>query len=119
MENITIGYLSWKRHDIFNQTLLSHKTNGLFDYILPENRLIYFQEINEIDIALANKYDCNYIGSKDNIGILNAFIALVENCKTDSKQDIDFTKMDNNYDGYDSYDNHDDNGKVDYDDKLN
>jgi hypothetical protein len=32
---------------------------------------------------------------------------------------IDFTKMDNNYDGDDSYDNHDDNGKVDYDDKLN
>jgi len=27
--------------------------------------------------------------------------------------------MDNNYDGDDSYDNHDDNGKVDYDDKLN
>ena len=83
MENITIGYLSWKRYDIFNQTLSSHKTNGLFDCILPKNRLIYFQEINELDIALANKYDCNYIGSKENVGILNAFIALVENCKTD------------------------------------
>ena len=83
MENITIGYLSWKRHDIFNQTLLSHKTNGLYDCILPENRLIFFQEINEIDVALANKYECNYIGSKENVGILNAFIALVENCKTD------------------------------------
>jgi len=83
MENITIGYLSWKRYDIFNQTLLSHKTNGLFDCILPKNRLIYFQEISELDIALANKYDCNYIGSKENVGILNAFIALVENCKTD------------------------------------
>ncbi len=83
MENITIGYLSWKRHDIFNQTLLSHKTNGLFDCILPKNRLIYFQEINEIDIDVANKYDCNYIGSKENVGILNAFIELVENCKTD------------------------------------
>jgi len=83
MENITIGYLSWKRHDVFNQTLSSHKSNGLFDCILPKNRLIYFQEINEIDIALANKYGCNYIGSKENVGILNAFVALVENCKTD------------------------------------
>lgn len=31
---------------------------------------------------------------------------------------IDFTHMDNNYDGDDSYDNHDGNGEVDYDDKL-
>ena len=82
MNNITIAYLSWKRHDIFNQTLLSHQKNGLFDCILPENRLIFFQEISQHDIQLAKMYDCNYIGSKENIGILNAFIQLVENCKT-------------------------------------
>jgi len=83
MENITIGYLSWKKHDILDQTLSTHKTNGLFDCIAPKNRLIYFQEINELDIHIANKYECNYIGSQENVGILNAFIALVENCKTD------------------------------------
>lgn len=40
MDQITIGYLSWKRHDILEQTLQSHKENGLFDIIPPENRII-------------------------------------------------------------------------------
>jgi hypothetical protein len=83
MNSITIGYLSWKRHDIFEQTLSSHMKNGLFDIIKPENRLIFFQEISETDISIANKYDCKYIGDNMNIGILNAFIKLVEECKTD------------------------------------
>ena len=76
MDNITIGYLSWKRQDIFKQTLSSHKNNGLFDIISPKNRLIYFQEINKSDIEIAKQYECNYIGSNENIGILNAFIKL-------------------------------------------
>ena len=80
--NITIGYLSWKRPEVFIQTLESHKQNGLFDIIPPENRLIFFQEITDQDKEIAKKYDCNYIGNKNNIGILNAFIELVEACKT-------------------------------------
>jgi hypothetical protein len=83
MEQITIGYLSWKRYEIFNQTLNSHKNNGLFDLIIPQNRIIFFQEICDTDIYLAKKFDCNYIGNRENIGILNAFIELVENCKTE------------------------------------
>ena len=38
MNNITIGYLSWKRHNVFEQTLSSHMNNGLFDIIKSENR---------------------------------------------------------------------------------
>lgn len=83
MEEISIGYLSWKRHNIFEQTLNSHKNNGLFDLIKLENRCIFFQEISDIDINLAKKYNCNFIGCEKNIGILNAFIKLVENCKTE------------------------------------
>lgn len=83
MNNITIGYLSWNRHNILEQTLQSHKDNGLFDIILPENRFIYFQEVSDRDIQIANKYNCGYFGSKDNIGILNAFIEMVEHCKTE------------------------------------
>jgi len=82
MNDFTIGYLSWKKHEIFEQTLTSHKSNGLFDLISEENRLIFFQELSEKDIKIANNFKCNYIGDKDNIGILNAFIKLVENCKT-------------------------------------
>jgi hypothetical protein len=80
--NITIGYLSWKRHEILEQTLNSHLQNGLFDIIPVENRIIFFQEISEKDIKIAEKYNCSYIGSEDNVGILRAFISLVEYCKT-------------------------------------
>ena len=80
---ISIGYLSWKRHDIFKQTLTSHKNNNLYDIIQPQNRLIFFQEISKIDIEIAEKFNCKYMGNKDNIGILNAFIELVEACTTE------------------------------------
>jgi hypothetical protein len=83
MNNISIGYLSWKRHTILNQTLLSHKNNGLFDLIKQENRYIFFQEFSEEDKKIANNYKCNYFGDKENIGILNAFIKLVEKCETE------------------------------------
>ena len=82
-EQITIGYLSWKRCEILNQTLKSHKNNGLFDLIPSKNRLIFFQEICEMDIKIATEFDCNYIGNKKNIGISNDFIELVKNCKTE------------------------------------
>ena len=83
MNNISIGYLSWKRHSILNQTLLSHKNNGLFDLIKQENRYIFFQELSEEDKKIAYNYKCNYFGDKKNIGILNAFIKLVEKCETE------------------------------------
>ena len=57
MNEITIGYLSWKRHDILEQTLKSHKENGLFDIIPPENRIIFFQEISQQDRNIAYKYN--------------------------------------------------------------
>jgi hypothetical protein len=83
MNNITIGYLSWKRHQIFTQTLESHRFNGLLDLCKSENRIIFFQEMSNEDINIANKYDCTYSGDTSNIGILSAFIKLVEKCKTE------------------------------------
>jgi len=80
---ITIGYLSWKRNKILTQTLNSHNNNGLFDIIPPQNRTIFFQEIHKTDIITATKYHCNYFGDNNNIGILNGFIKLVESCKTE------------------------------------
>jgi len=82
MDEITIGYLSWRRHNILEQTLKSHQENGLFNIIPPQNRIIFFQEISEKDKQIADKYELQIRGSKENIGILNAFIRLVENCKT-------------------------------------
>lgn len=83
MYNITIGYLSWKRHDILTQTLQSHKSNGLFDLIKPQNRIIFFQELAKKDIDIAYNFECTYLGNSNNIGILDGFIKLVEECKTE------------------------------------
>jgi len=83
MNNITIGYLSWKRHDILTQTLQSHKSNGLFDLIKPQNRIIFFQELSKEDIDIANNFECAYIGDSNNIGILDGFIKLVDKSNTE------------------------------------
>jgi hypothetical protein len=83
MNNITIGYLSWRRQNILEQTLKSHRDNGIFDIIPHINRFIFFQEISDKDIIIANKFDCEYIGNRENIGILNAFIKMVEHCKSE------------------------------------
>jgi len=100
MSEFTIGYLSWKKHNIIKKTLDSHQENGLFNIILPKNRIIYFQEISEEDRTIANEYELNYMGNSQNIGILNAFIKLVENCKTPYFIfcENDFILMDNNFD---------------------
>jgi len=82
MNEFTIGYLSWKEHNILTKTLESHNKNGLYDIIPKKNRLIFFQEISNEDKEIAKKFNCRYIGNKNNIGLLNAFIKLVENCKT-------------------------------------
>jgi hypothetical protein len=74
MDNITIGYLSWKRHNILEQTLNSHKINGLFNLIKSNNKIIFFQELSQKDIDIANNFNCKYFGDINNIGILNAFI---------------------------------------------
>jgi hypothetical protein len=80
-KNITIAYLSWHRENILEQTLKSHKDNGLFDLIT--NKVILFQEITNLDVEIAKKFNIDYIGEKDNIGILSAFVKLLNNCKTE------------------------------------
>jgi hypothetical protein len=82
MDQITIGYLSWKRHNILEQTLYSHYNNRLLNII--KHKLIYFQEISNNDINIANKFCLkNILGNIENVGIKNGFISLVNNCETD------------------------------------
>lgn len=82
MNDITIGYLSWNNHNKFLETLISHSENSLFNYIPPQNRIIFFQEITDRDKDIATTFNCRYIGNNSNIGILYAFIELVEACNT-------------------------------------
>jgi len=78
---ITIAYLSWKRHNVLEQTLKSHEDNGLFNLI--NNKTVLFQEVSDLDIKIAEKYNLKYIGENKNIGILDALLKLIENCKTE------------------------------------
>ena len=82
MNQISIGYLTWKKHDIFARTLKSHQDNGLYNVIPPENRSVFIQEYSTKEIELAEKYHINVLKDKKNIGILDAFVQLAENCKT-------------------------------------
>ena len=82
MDEVTLAYLSWRRPHILKQTLESHKENGLFNMIPVANRMVFFQEISGADINLANRYGLKVLGNEKNVGVLDAFIKLVENCAT-------------------------------------
>jgi hypothetical protein len=78
--DITIGYLCWKKYGIFRQTLISHRK--LHELIPKEKRIIFFQEIDDEAVALAHEFNCTYMGSKNNVGIMDAFIELVNRCQS-------------------------------------
>tara|TARA_B100000902_G_scaffold396805_1_gene458807 strand:+ start:629 stop:2371 length:1743 start_codon:yes stop_codon:yes gene_type:complete len=80
--DVSIAYLTWKKYLELQKTLESHKDNGVFDIIPPENRIIFCQEVIERDAQQARHFKLNVLGNKYNVGILEAFIELVNNCKT-------------------------------------
>ncbi len=79
MENLSIGILTWKRLDILRQTLISYRDNGLLD--LSDDITIFFQEMGDEEVALAKEFNIKYIGDKDNVGIKEAYKALVNKAK--------------------------------------
>ena len=79
LKDITIGILSWKSYETLKNTLESYKKNNLLNMV---NSVIFFQEISDKDIAIANEYNIKYIGSETNIGIEGAIIELVNNITT-------------------------------------
>jgi len=79
-DSITIGILCWKSFQTVENTLKSYKNNGLFKMAQP---VIYFQERTAECDAIATKYGItDIIGTNENTGILQAFIDLIEHCKT-------------------------------------
>ena len=63
--DISIGILTWKRLDVLRQTLNSYKQNGLLS--ISDDITIFFQEIGEKEIKLANEFGVKYLGNKSNI----------------------------------------------------
>lgn len=80
LKDISIGILAWKSPQTLVNTLDSYKKHGLLKMVHP---IIYFQERTpELD-ALAKSYGItDIIGTNENIGILRAFMELIEHTKT-------------------------------------
>lgn len=77
---ISIGILGWDSiNSSLPNTLFSYFRNNFFD--ISDDIVIFFQEINDYDIKLANYFDLKYIGDTENIGIANAFYKIVQNAK--------------------------------------
>jgi hypothetical protein len=77
---ISIGILGWNSNNSsLPNTLFSYLRNGFLD--MSDDITIFFQEIKEEDIKLANYFNIKYIGADTNVGIANAFHRLVENAK--------------------------------------
>lgn len=76
---ISIGILSRKSNLTLINTLNSYVKNNLFDIV--DDVTIFFQEISQTDIEIANQFNCHYIGNDNNIGIGAAFLQLAKNSR--------------------------------------
>jgi hypothetical protein len=80
LKQITLGILAWKSPKTLANTLESYRKNGLLKMVHP---VIYFQERTpELD-KIARSYGVrDIIGTPENVGILRAFMYLIEHAKT-------------------------------------
>lgn len=73
---MSIGVLSWGSHKTLRNTLTSYREYGLDK--LDQERIIFFQEITDQDISIADEFGYKAIGSETNIGIAQGYKRLVE-----------------------------------------
>jgi hypothetical protein len=73
---LSIGILSWGQQTTLRNTLDSYKRNGLLEKATQS--FIFFQEISDEDIEIAEEYRINAIGIKENIGIAGGYKRMLE-----------------------------------------
>lgn len=73
---MTIGILSWGAHKTLINTLKSYEKYKLPLY--DSERIIFFQQISDADIKIAEHYGYKYIGAETNVGIAEGYRRLVE-----------------------------------------
>jgi len=78
---MSIGVLSWGQHKTLRNTLQSYETFGLNK--LDAERIIFFQEITDQDIQIADEFGYKAIGAETNIGIAQGYKRLVEESTSD------------------------------------
>lgn len=74
---LTIGILSWGARATLLNTLESYKEAGLLD--IAAQVFVFFQEINQEDIDIANEYGLEYYGNDINLGIAEGYKAMLLN----------------------------------------
>lgn len=74
MKEVGLGILCWKCYDSLRLQLESYKENGLLE--LFEEKIIYFQEIDEEAKNIAKQYGFKATGRDDNKGIYEGFKGL-------------------------------------------
>jgi len=77
--SLSIGILTWNKPAILEQTLASYKASGLLDFALES--MLFLQENNPAESALANKYGLTPIYSPVNVGIQEAYRRLCANAQ--------------------------------------
>ena len=80
LKDIGIGILSWYGYDALKATLDSYKNAGILE--LFEEKIIFFQEINDEGRDIAKKYGFEAHGNNKNIGIYGGFRGLAETMKS-------------------------------------
>jgi len=80
LKDITLAVLTWNSPKTLKNTLDSYKKHGLLDMV---HSTVYFQERKPADDAMAKKYGIDEVlGTSENVGVFDAFIAMIEACKT-------------------------------------
>lgn len=76
LKDITMYILCWKSPRTIKNTLESYKQQNLIKHL---NVVMYFQERDDKSDAIAAEYGIPVVmGTKDNIGILNAFVDMIK-----------------------------------------
>lgn len=79
--SVGLGILSWKARQTLRASLESHRAAGLFE--LFDDALIFFQEIEDEDRALAAEFGLRAEGTDTNLGIMGGMKRIAELLQTD------------------------------------
>lgn len=80
MGDVGLGILCWKGYDSLRCMLDSYEEKGFFK--LFNEKVIYFQEIDDEARKIAEKYKLEIFGNNKNTGIYGGFCGLVEHMKS-------------------------------------
>ena len=81
IQNIGLGILCWKSYDCLTAQLDTHKKNGFLE--LFDEKIVYFQEIDDEGRELANQYGLQAKGRIDNQGIYGGFRGMAESMSSE------------------------------------